>query len=98
MEVVFVCYIVARSLKAESHRALKHPRAAAFEQRRQSAAGAAGTQREVEHRRGLPEKRAIHILHRVAEIRVVEGIEGIQAKIQAKPIAPAELPPNRRVH
>src|SRR5258708_29727021 len=66
----------------EAHYYLQRSCAAGLEDGGEAAAGATGAEHQVEHRRGLAEQGAGEEADGVGEIRVVEGVEGLDAELQ----------------
>src|ERR1017187_7415304 len=85
-------------LKPEAHRCLQRSRAAGLQDGGQSAAGAAGTQHEVQHRGGLTEYRTAQELHRVGEIGLVQRVEGFQAHLDDLAVLETKLAAQGEIH
>src|SRR5271165_6385033 len=76
---------------------LGRSRAADLIQRIEAAVLAAAAQRSSQHLRRLPEQRRAHIVDGAAEIGVVEDVEKIRPRLEGKPLAEFELPPQRQI-
>ena len=66
-------------------------------QRIEAATLAAKAEGGSQHLSRLTELRRTQIVHGRTEIRVVEEVEKIASRLQRKPLAEAELPPQRQI-
>src|SRR5260370_13187198 len=71
--------------------------ATGLEYRRQSAAGAAGAQHQVEHGGGLAEERAGEEANRIGEIGVVQRVERLNAKLQGASFLDDKFPAQSQI-
>src|SRR5262249_47887172 len=86
-----------RLLELEADRELDRTWAADLIQRAEAAALSPGSQRAVQHLRGLPELRGAEVVDRTAEVRMVQDVEHVHASLEREAARHAELTAHRQV-